>query len=237
MERLNNIEAILSEQKLDSRGLALLKRFLISGPGCEFDQSLMKLKGPTTLDQVHRLNPTGAAFTLFSWGERHEVTEYGPREVILAFASSEHAQASWKAINSSFFRKIRADEGFDQIERHRERYLFTDVANPVEVKSVEGQRVETVYHNGGIEIQAKNVFSKESVSVGDWVLIHLGSVVHHFRADEDLLISEILNSQRQTPEIFQHYQKIDQAMIDYDRDFGASIFDYNQTRCGEFTQD
>jgi hydrogenase maturation factor len=238
MEQLNNnIEQVLREQQLDSKGLVLLKRFLVSGPGCEFDRRLMELKGPINLAQVHELNPTGAAITLFSWGEHQEISSYGEREVILAFASKEHAQASWDAVNSPFFRKIRADEGFDQIEEHKERYLFSDMANPVEIRSVDGQKVEAIYHNGGIEVQIKNVFSKDSVQVGDHVLIHLGSVVHQFQPRENLLISEILRVQRKTPEIMHHYEKIDQAEIDYEQDFGASVFEYNQVRCGEFIQD
>jgi len=219
MEPLTNV-------RLSEEGLAIVKRILLSSPGCDFEPEILREK-EIDLYCLHSTVPTGGAVTLFAYAKKEGKEVLHAEDVILAFSSLRHAEDTWNWLNAdpAFLSDMKA-QGFQlDGQECKNRFFFSHLLNPVYISKLAGDKVEVEYQNGGLVISVQAVFSGHlPIRVGQQVALHSGCII--CQLDKNLA-GQILASQRQSDEIWPCYKNLSESSIDLERDFGASLFQFN----------
>ena len=220
MEPLKNV-------RLSEEGLAIVKRILLSSPGCDFDKEILQAKS-IDLFSLHSMVHSGGAVTLFGYAKKNGKQVLNAQDVLLAFSSSEHARDTLFWLNSDLgFRDEMREKGFILTSQNRKRFFFSHLLNPVLTTESAGDKVEVEYKNEYLVIFVQAVFSGHlPIRVGQQVALHSGCII--CQLDKNLA-GQILASQRQSDEIWPCYKSLSESSIDLERDFGASLFQFNQS--------
>lgn len=218
----------LKKYQLEEDGFSVLKRILLSSPGCHFNPDILGRKR-INLDTLSQNVPTGGAITLFAYGKKHDKQTLSAEDVILAFASALHAQDTWRWLNLDLgYLSEMGKKGFVlEGEDRKRRFFFVHLLNPVSVTGILDERLEVKYQNSPLVISVLGVFAGNlSVRVGEQVAIHSGCLICKLNND---LANAILEQQRKSEEIWSLYLQLGKIPhIDLENDFGASLFQFNK---------
>lgn len=194
----------------------LLKRILLSSPGCQLDNSF-KPKEDFFLDELRRNNSTGASLTILGYLEENGIKgiRLSATDILKIFSSGFHLKSVEMELESVDYISRISNRGFDihQQER-RNKYRYGHLIHEVKIISVDAEGFYTAKDIAS-HTEIHGLYLPNSVGqirIGQFVFVHFATIISR---DKFFITKSKKN-------------KKDKLFIDYKTDFGKSLSDWTK---------